>query len=505
MWGMLGSTWVCGLVVLRLVVAGPVSPGWVACVALMLGSLVWPGVLALACCGVAGRLWRLDRSRSVLIGAAIACMTLPYGLVGLVLAVPLVGLVLAPSASLRRAVSQVAVAGTAMGMCVPLLFGPGPSESPSVLLVTLGGQRADSLTDRPELDALARLGVRFEGAFAPIDDERASVAALLTGAVPWDSGADESATGLAHIVSERGLRTAAFARAPATDDPALRAAMDAFDRFDSEDTWLVGARRLPLGLFLASSAARRRADTAVDRACWWMARQRSPWFAWVHLDDVLGPLDPPPPFDERFATDDSTPVRTCSLDLPLPTTQGEVQRRHQGMIAFVDHELGRLLREALGSQQPVIVVVAGTHGVGASDEAPCDDGAVGPALWHVPLVVAGPGIAPGGTVSGPVELTDVYDWLAHGSSDVLLESIAAGRSTRSAARSVTRRPGGWVASVANAHGRTTLGAAQSWQSNANDPAVADAMRSLLEAQAMRVLMRLPPTPVVDIAVEPDSE
>jgi tetratricopeptide (TPR) repeat protein len=235
---------------------------------------------------------------------------------------------------------------------------------PSILLVTLDTTRADAMgAHTPALNALAQRGRRFTQAYATTPQTLPSHTSMLTGTYPAGHGIHENARYVAvqhPLASERlraaGYRTGAFVSA----FPLARrfGLTRGFDVYDDE---------------LQQGRVERRANETTDRALAWMQQQNGPVFLWVHYFEPHTPYDPPAEFRARFANDP-----------------------YRGEVAAMDEQLGRLV-QAFQSRfaNPAILVVA-DHGEGLGDHGEAEHGnLIYQSTMHVPLVLSGPGIAPG--------------------------------------------------------------------------------------------------------------
>jgi len=280
---------------------------------------------------------------------------------------------------------------------------PQPAARPSILLVTLDTTRADAIgpearsVQTPAFNALAARGLRFEQAYATAPETLPSHASMMTGLYPGGHGVRENARPLAGgfpLLAEQlqraGYRTAAFVSSFVL---ARRFGLArGFHTYDDE---------LPAG------AAERSARETTARALAWLEESGTgPLFLWVHYFDPHAPYTPPEPFRSRYA---SAP--------------------YLGEVAAMDEQLGRLLtafeQQAPG---PVAVVVASDHGEGLGDHGESQHGnLVYQPTMHVPLVLAGPGVAPG-TSEVPVSLRRIYhtvlDWAGLGAQHSLRAAAA---------------------------------------------------------------------------------
>ncbi|HKZ31654.1 MAG TPA: sulfatase-like hydrolase/transferase [Vicinamibacteria bacterium] len=259
----------------------------------------------------------------------------------------------------------------------------GVSAPPSILLVTLDTTRADAIgpdafgVETPSFDALARRGMRFRQAYATVPETLPSHASMLTGLYPAGHGVHENARTLpgghpllAERLRQAGYRTAAFVSSFVL---ARRFGLArGFDLYDDE---------------LPAEPAERTAKETTDRAIAYLEQPVSqPLLLWVHYYDPHHPYTPPEPFRSRYSTSP-----------------------YLGEVAAMDAELGRLVRAFEGrARGPVAIVVASDHGEGLGDHGESQHGKlVYQATMHVPLLVAGPGVAPGAS-DAPVSARRVF-------------------------------------------------------------------------------------------------
>jgi arylsulfatase A-like enzyme/regulator of sirC expression with transglutaminase-like and TPR domain len=272
-----------------------------------------------------------------------------------------------------------------------------PPAKPNVLLITLDTTRADRLGSygdanaaTPNLDRLAAAGVRFEQALASAPLTLPSHASLMTGRQPYTHGVRnngyftlaEDVPTIAASFAAAGYDTAAFVSSFVLD--AQFGLARGFAHYDASlDAPPPGAP--------SSLESERRGDRTVAAATAWLrARARgTPFFLWVHLYDPHDPYAPPPPFRERFAG-----------------------RLYDGEIAFADALVGTLLQEIGYPASPTLVMAAGDHGESLGEHGESTHGLfVYESALRVPLVIAGPGIAPA-VVKEPVRLIDITPTLA---------------------------------------------------------------------------------------------
>lgn len=258
-----------------------------------------------------------------------------------------------------------------------------------VLVISLDTTRRDRLgfhgggSSTPRMDALARSGAVFESAFTPAPITLPAHATLFTGNYPPRHGVRDNAifrlapeaTTLAELLAGAGWRTAGFVSAFVLDRAfGIAQGFEHYDDlFQSE-----------IGGVLGEEERDARATTdAVLR--WFASRPPATSFLFVHYFDPHHPYAAPEPFASAAA------------------------HPYEAEIAFVDSELGRLL-EGLGADflARALVILTADHGESLGEHGEATHGVfVYQSTMAVPLVIAGPGIAPGQRIEGAVSLADV--------------------------------------------------------------------------------------------------
>src|SRR5689334_2034837 len=206
--------------------------------------------------------------------------------------------------------------------CAPRSETPA-APRPSILLVTLDTTRYDAIgADTPNIAAFAKTARRFTQAYCTTPQTLASHGSMMTGLYPAGHGVHENGRYfsdktpmLAERLKADGYATAAFVSAFAV---ARRFGLArGFDVYDDD---------------FGPNREQRPADETTDRALAWLARTSAqPRFVWVHYYDPHFPYTPPEPFASRYAG-----------------------RPYRGEVAFMDQELGRLLKAWPGA----VIVVA---------------------------------------------------------------------------------------------------------------------------------------------------
>jgi arylsulfatase A-like enzyme/Flp pilus assembly protein TadD len=298
-------------------------------------------------------------------------------LIGLVILVVVLALAAAVSAWLRRPSTErlAAIGGHA-----------------NLLLVTIDTCRADRLgcygfeeARTPVIDELAGNGVRFSSAFALQPVTLPSHATIFTGTHPAYHGvADnglfrvpEQARTLAEVLSEHGLATGAV-----ISSFVLHRQFGLDQGFGHYDDHLGLNRRES-----ASGYDEMPADVVTARALEWLGKHRDQrWFLWLHYFDPHGDYLPPPQYREG---------------VPHP---------YDGELAFVDHELGRVitaLRE-LDLDRKTLTVITSDHGEGLGEH---DEDTHAMFLYdstmHIPLILSLPGALQARVSDATVSLLDL--------------------------------------------------------------------------------------------------
>ena len=264
---------------------------------------------------------------------------------------------------------------------------PASTAGPSLLLLTLDTTRADSLgcygaaraaARTANLDSLAARGTRYARALAPAPLTLPAHCSLMTGLDPPFHGVRDNGTAilppslptLASVLSSRGYATAAFVSSRVLD---RRFGLGrGFQTFGDD---MVAEREGEHGY------AERNAAAVTTAALGWLARRPPgrPFFLWVHYYDPHSPYAPPGDWSAASA-----------------------DRRYAGEVAYMDSEIGRLLR-GLPEASRTLVAAAGDHGEMLGEHGERDHGLLlYRASLEVPLILAGPGVPAGRVVPGTV-------------------------------------------------------------------------------------------------------
>ncbi|HVH54623.1 MAG TPA: sulfatase-like hydrolase/transferase [Vicinamibacterales bacterium] len=275
-----------------------------------------------------------------------------------------------------RVVAGIAlVAVCALGVLLWVKRTPSPprflmTADQNVLLITIDTLRADALgvyggrAATPNLDRLAKGGIRFTFAHSHAVVTLPSHTSILTGRYPFEHGVRDnagyrladSATTVAEAAHAKGFATGGFVGAFPLDRQF--GVSQGFDVYDD----VSGSPVAPSDFAFAE----RRAAEVVTVARDWITRQQKPWFAWVHVFDPHSPYAPPKPFSDEYGSN-----------------------LYAGEVAYTDSALGPLLELARRSGRPTTVIVTADHGEGLGDHGEATHGVFAyESTLHVPLIVA---------------------------------------------------------------------------------------------------------------------
>lgn len=268
---------------------------------------------------------------------------------------------------------------TQSGTNVPEALRPGAADGYNVLVITLEAIRADRLgcygyphAETPVLDDLASEGLRFHDAVSPVPMTAPALASIFTGLDPDHHGVradvefrlpDSHAT-LAEVLEQHGYETAAFVSTFALD--ARFGLNQGFALYNS-------ATKLKTDSTFVQFNSRTATEVTEEALTWLRERNADrSFFVWVHYSDAHEPYNPPDPFAERFS---GAP--------------------YNGEIAYVDFQIGRLLRrlDRSGVRDRTLILVVGNYGEGLGEhDERTHSLLIYDATQRVPLILACQGL-----------------------------------------------------------------------------------------------------------------
>jgi arylsulfatase A-like enzyme/Tfp pilus assembly protein PilF len=261
-----------------------------------------------------------------------------------------------------------------------------------VILFTMDTTRADRigaygapLSRTPHLDALAARGVRFDDAVTAAPITGPAHAAIFTGQYPARFGVrdnvttplPEQATTLAEHLTAAGFTTGGFIGAFVLDRAyGFAQGFSAFSGFAQVESG-------------REANAERPGSAVVDDALRWLGTvpKEQPIFLWVHLYDPHAPYSPPAPFAQEFAS-----------------------RPYDGEVAYIDHQIGRVLSafQARGALDSSLVIAMADHGESLGEHGEDEHGVfLYEPVMRVPFIMAGRSLKRGHVVSEQVRVIDL--------------------------------------------------------------------------------------------------
>ena len=260
-----------------------------------------------------------------------------------------------------------------------------------VLLISIDTCRADRLScygyrrrTSPHIDELAREGVVFENALAPVPVTLPSHCTMLTGTNPPYHGVHDNVdyrlglrnVTLAEWLKKRGFATGAVIAAKVL---ASRYAMDQgfdayLDRFDSEKSEVGIPQRI------GEEASR-------EALRWLEANHGKPFFLFLHYYDPHQTYAPPEPFATQYKDD-----------------------RYAGEIAYVDRCIGQVVQKLKqwDIYDQTLIIITSDHGEMLGEHAELSHGFfIYRSALHVPLIFRLPGQRGGRRVEQLVGIVDI--------------------------------------------------------------------------------------------------
>lgn len=265
------------------------------------------------------------------------------------------------------------------------------ARAPNVLLLILDTVRAPSLSaygyeipTTPVFARLAAAGARFARAYSTAPWTLPSHASIMTGrwmpelGVDWVTPLPARDTTLAEALAARGYRTGAMVanisytgpwtgldRGFARYEGATVSLMQVV-RSTAVGSWLTELPLLERHLPPAMSDYRRKTAREVNAALLaWLDHSGSrPFFAFLNYQDAHEPYLPQAPFDTAFATLPYPPPPAPRHPTAHLSARPRDMRPYDQAIAYIDHEVGRLL-DALaerGLLDNTLVIITSDHG-----------------------------------------------------------------------------------------------------------------------------------------------
>jgi len=307
--------------------------------------------------------------------------------------------------------------GLASGLATCLVFclcwGLSCSSEPpprSILLITVDTLRADHLgiygyprSTSPNIDRWFADAAIFERSYSTEARTPQSVTSILSGRLPqehrvrkyWQLVPDEIR--LIPDLLPEAHQKAAFVSNAVLVDKAIGIA-DRFEHYDEDFD-----RSGPDG----RNTGERDARATTDAVLRWLREERDPdrpFFVWIHYMDPHIPYRPPEEWSAAFSHDEPALVPRSRFSLGMfgkevdgpPVDARDFVDAYDAEIAFMDHEIGRLLDTwaELESLDDSLMLLTADHGEALMEyEMYFGHGyQVYESIIHVPLLVRGPGV-----------------------------------------------------------------------------------------------------------------
>ncbi|WP_324666133.1 sulfatase [Haloarcula sediminis] len=319
----------------------------------------------------------------------------------------------------------------------------------NVILLSVDALRVDHLScygyhreTSPVLDELAEESIQFTNAYSASSHTREAVPALLTGKYPdvaINSEYHLATDTIASELSKRGFSTGGF-----HSNPFVSRAYGfnrGFDVFDDDlhlgQHKLIALAQRALDKFRNRHYARAREIN--ERSLKWVDSLDSedPFFLWNHYMDTHGPYEPPGEYatlyaDHGLSARDAQSLYQRAIADPESITDDERRlliNLYDGEIRYNDEQIGLFLDELKqrGLLEESLVIVTADHGDAFGEHGYYEHPRyLHDEITHVPLLVWLPE-SKNETVDAPLSTLDIGTMIQSGSSDYLLNELAADR------------------------------------------------------------------------------
>jgi arylsulfatase A-like enzyme len=315
-------------------------------------------------------------------------------------------------------------------------------QRPNIVLITMDTVRADHLSaygygrdTTPNLARLAEKGVLFENAVSATSWTLPSMAAIYTGLLPHQNGANAFRPlnpgwkTIESVLGHQGYATAGF-NANYYYGESGWGLGSGFGRYNDDRTTLlynlsrtlVGRAAVqPLYQNLERYDAfyrRNAADLNADVFQWLRRRPARPFYIYINYFDAHSPYMPPAPYDHRFGTLHESVVRRWSAkggfrpSRPLPSADHQALiDGYDNSLAYLDAQIGWLIDtlESSPAGKNTIMLVTSDHGEAFGEHGAYQHGNdLHREEIHVPLIAYGAGVPAGKRVAPPVAIRKLF-------------------------------------------------------------------------------------------------
>ncbi len=325
----------------------------------------------------------------------------------------------------------------------PSLNRPAPPQAtrkPNIVLITLDTLRADHLSvygypsrTTPNLDRLAARGMLFENAVAATSWTLPSHASMFTELLPHQHGADFSIPldagpwTLPEILKADGYETVGFSSNIyyGLAGWGLGRGFEAYEDYSSSVIHNLVATVVGRSLqrFCRELIHTRRfdlrdgRDVTGDVARWFQHRSNRPFFLFLNYIDLHDPVVSVHFRRQNTRLSDALMQRWKSVAVgPHPAPVPERLRKaislaYDERLSYLDEQVSGLLQNLSNSPEwaNTFVIITADHGEGLGEHGAYGHGStLYREVLHVPLILLGPGIPPGGRVREIVELREIF-------------------------------------------------------------------------------------------------
>ncbi len=312
---------------------------------------------------------------------------------------------------------------------------PAAAGSPNLLFIVLDTVRAQSLSlygykrsTSPNLERLAKLGVRFDRAIATAPWTLPSHAGMFTGRFPtelscdWTIPLDAAQPTLAEALAAHGYETAGFVgnNHYCSQESGLGRGFQYYedqmlspgDILDSSSFGRIVTAKMQLTGVMHDEVNRKSAKQVNESVLGWLSGRRNerPFFAFLNYYDAHDPYCPPGEFAQEFCGGRSRGTLDPNKSHSAIELR-ELRDAYDGAIASLDHHIGHLFSalEHRGALKNTLVVIVSDHGEHFGEHnLICHGNSLYMPLLAVPLVVLFPrGKHAGEVISETVSLRDL--------------------------------------------------------------------------------------------------
>lgn len=315
-------------------------------------------------------------------------------------------------------------------------------QRPNIVLITMDTVRADHLSvygysrdTTPNLARLAEKGVLFENAVSASSWTLPSLAAVFTGLLPHQNGANAFRPlnpgwkTIESVLGHQGYATAGF-NANYYYGESGWGMGGGFGRYDDDRTTLIynlsrtlvgRAAVQPLYQNLDRYDAfyrRNAADLNAEIFRWLQHRPPRPFYVYINYFDAHSPYVPPSPYDRRFGTLPESVVRRWSAKggfrpgRPLAAADRQALiDGYDNSLAYLDAQIGQLVRflESSPTGNNTIFLITADHGEAFGEHGAYQHGNdLHREEIHVPLIAYGAGVPAGKHIAPPVAIRQVF-------------------------------------------------------------------------------------------------